>query len=631
MQTSNLFSAITRAALLAAAVFIFAQSNTAQSNAADNPTPSPQTQAKPTPQDRIAKLIEQLGNDDYRLRRRAQEQLAQIGFDAFDALSQAENHEDPEVAARARYLLRLLQVDFADNSDSPKVRSILKDYRTKSHSDKLKVMRGLAALPKGEGLTPLCRLVRFQRSELLSKHAATAILQWQTANPSMVARLGPSLHKHLGSSSHKTSTQWLLASLQFSTAPAAALDRWTEFVRQENDLLKRGNVRTDRQIIEALVHYDIQWAFALNRSNPQKADAFKRLLALRSKNAVVLYPLVPWLIEQQAWKTLGKKPAELAEMFAANPRQTLYALAQALAKRGKPAEEVEQAAQLALNLYHGDEDKQLAAHFESAYRLQKQGQFDWARREYQRCMESGNVDDELVCLAYSYLSEMHHDQSQDARAASVLNALIDRLKALEAEKKKAADKLKDLNERAKKLERQLQGFPEMNIKSLEARRGYFLAEYHKAKGQTDKQRTLLEAALTADPSEIDVLIACYRLKNSTPEFQAKVKKYIRAATDHMRMQALKHPGVMSWYNQFAWLVANTEGDLDEALRFSLKSLEQQRQNGGYLDTLAHCYYAKGDLKNAVKTQTNAARLEPHSGLIAKQLKFFKEALAAQQK
>ncbi|HEU5433123.1 MAG TPA: hypothetical protein VFU81_15760, partial [Thermomicrobiales bacterium] len=49
----------------------------------------------------IAALIEQLGDDDFFARERAQQQLARIGFDAFDALSAAENHDDIEIAARA--------------------------------------------------------------------------------------------------------------------------------------------------------------------------------------------------------------------------------------------------------------------------------------------------------------------------------------------------------------------------------------------------------------------------------------------------------------------------------------------------------------------------------------------------
>ena len=42
--------------------------------------------------------------------------------------------------------------------------------------------------------------------------------------------------------------------------------------------------------------------------------------------------------------------------------------------------------------------------------------------------------------------------------------------------------------------------------------------------------------------------------------------------------------------------------------------------------MAHCYYGKGDYENAVKYQTKAAEMEPHSGLIAKKLRVFRQAL-----
>jgi hypothetical protein len=47
------------------------------------------------------------------------------------------------------------------------------------------------------------------------------------------------------------------------------------------------------------------------------------------------------------------------------------------------------------------------------------------------------------------------------------------------------------------------------------------------------------------------------------------------------------------------------------------------QLGGYLDTLAHCYAAKKDYKTALKHQTRAAELEPHSGEIRRALERFK--------
>src|SRR5690349_18652005 len=55
--------------------------------------------------DRIARLIEQLGADDFGTRERAQSELAQLGLEAYDALHAAQTHHDPEIALRARYLV----------------------------------------------------------------------------------------------------------------------------------------------------------------------------------------------------------------------------------------------------------------------------------------------------------------------------------------------------------------------------------------------------------------------------------------------------------------------------------------------------------------------------------------------
>ena len=49
-----------------------------------------------------------------------------------------------------------------------------------------------------------------------------------------------------------------------------------------------------------------------------------------------------------------------------------------------------------------------------------------------------------------------------------------------------------------------------------------------------------------------------------------------------------------------------------------------------LDTLGHCYFAKKDYESAVKYQTEATRLDPHTAAISRQLKVFKATLAAQQ-
>jgi tetratricopeptide (TPR) repeat protein len=84
-------------------------------------------------------------------------------------------------------------------------------------------------------------------------------------------------------------------------------------------------------------------------------------------------------------------------------------------------------------------------------------------------------------------------------------------------------------------------------------------------------------------------------------------------------------------NQMAWLIANTTGDYDEAVQASHRSLELRPDTAAYYDTLGRCYFAKGDLPNAIKYQKQALRLEPHSGQMHRQLEKFEKALAASKK
>ena len=88
------------------------------------------------------------------------------------------------------------------------------------------------------------------------------------------------------------------------------------------------------------------------------------------------------------------------------------------------------------------------------------------------------------------------------------------------------------------------------------------------------------------------------------------------------------------YNEYAWMVCNTEGDVDLAIKYSQKSVDTARQlpsdsgvtESGFLDTLAHCYAAKGDYENAVKIQTRAVELEPWTQQIVRALDQFKSQL-----
>ncbi len=145
----------------------------------------------------------------------------------------------------------------------------------------------------------------------------------------------------------------------------------------------------------------------------------------------------------------------------------------------------------------------------------------------------------------------------------------------------------------------------------------------------------------------DALIAMYRAKPPSDEWRQNVIKQIEAASgnfrDQIRVSSQRHAETPNgpqkeWAgrqlaaanNQLAWLVGNTEGDFDEALRCSQQSLELRPDTGGYLDTLGRCYFSVGDLKNAVRSQKRAVELDPYSQQIRRQLELFEKALAAKK-
>jgi len=70
-------------------------------------------------------------------------------------------------------------------------------------------------------------------------------------------------------------------------------------------------------------------------------------------------------------------------------------------------------------------------------------------------------------------------------------------------------------------------------------------------------------------------------------------------------------------------VANTGGDVGKALRYSKRSLELSFDSPSYLDTLAHCRAAAGDIAGAERTQLLAVRLEPHTVTIRRNLDRFR--------
>jgi tetratricopeptide (TPR) repeat protein len=182
-----------------------------------------------------------------------------------------------------------------------------------------------------------------------------------------------------------------------------------------------------------------------------------------------------------------------------------------------------------------------------------------------------------------------------------------------------------------------------------SRMHYFYALDLMEKGKMEEARKHLDEGAVADPTDADVLIALYRWPIQTPEQQAAIRKLIATTTENFEKEMESHKGgdgggdpfgsekqeYATACNQYAWLVSNTFGDFDKAIRASHKSVEVRqelkREVGAYYDTLGRCYFAKQDFDNAIKYQTLALKLDPHSGQMKRQLALFQKAKAEKGK
>jgi tetratricopeptide (TPR) repeat protein len=484
------------------------------------------------PTQRARQLVQQLGDNDYNVRQRAQDELAKLGFAAFDLLSEAADSDDLEVATRAKYLLHLMRVQWTREDDPPAVKTQLEGYDSLSLDERMARMQKLAAMREAAGVPALCRLVRYELSPMLSKSAAVAILNREPIPPSEAEKLSGIVRQNLTGSS-QTAAKWLLAYLALRQDPKAAMAEWNRLVEVEQGVLRRAPDRSSPRIVGCL-----------------------------------LYGL--------AVVQAGQGLQGLADKTAQRARQVLP---------GRTADDLD-------------------GHLTMALSLQRRGLFPWAVEEYRQVIR-GNFP-EYAAMGYHLLSEMYHDIGDDASAAQTFQ-----------------DALKLVDQR---IPESLEAVTGYSLAEHRARMNYFLACHWQSKGDAAKHRQYLDEALNAYPAEIDSLIARYRLPNQDPDYHKKTLELIGRAVAGMRQEIKKAPQDPRGYNQLAWLIGNTEGDFDEALRLVQRSIELSPDNGAFYDTMGRFYYARGDYANAVKYQSLAAELEPHSGLILKQLQFFKDQL-----
>jgi hypothetical protein len=564
---------------------------------------------------RIQQLIQDLGSSQFTARRAASTELRQIGSDAFDLLDAATDNADPEVAASATYLLRQIPVRWVQTDDHPLVRSLMRNYGQEPEARRLRRVDELDRLSRGKGVAALCRIARFDRSALVSRTAAMAIIR-PAEKSSEQPHMDPDVFERELGASKRASALWLRQYLVQLRDPAASVPFWKQLIEQESNRLNKNMGDTSSDIVLGLT-----WNLAdLYRQIGDRAalnGALDRMIGLAADGSdETLVSLLAWLTENKSWDVLDtfltKHQARLEQS-----KRPLYYAALARQKQGKKDQAEELAAKAALLTPQEGTLEGLSM----AKDLEERLQFDWAVREYHRAIDKQPAESIDSILSRIWLANLLHDYEHEKEAADALEPLV---RTVLKEGQRA-----QLYVRTREIYREKIEFP--SPEELAARYHFYRACQYKNEKDLQRARGEYELAIKFDPKDADVLIDMYKFPEADPKWRAAALERVRKLEKQFEKEIEENPTDAPAYNQWAWLVSNTEGDFQQAIRYSHRSIELNKRGesgeASFLDTLARCYYAAGDFENAVKYEREAIAKVNYLQVMNRQLALFEKALA----
>jgi hypothetical protein len=570
-----------------------------------------------TNQQEIAELITELGDSEYATRESATQQLRTIADHAIDQLLDAANQSnDLEVALRAQWILETVSLVGPD--DPPEVTELLKNFSNSSLSQQISTLSRLVRLENNVGVKPLARLIRTNRSASTSYLAALVLLQewrpndpyWPNLTADIPAELNTSQRPSALVIQHLISFSRLADNLKNkSDQKKDAFINLEEAIEKFLELLpfnkQTFGINTTRREVGDLAREIVVRCHAraaVQAGLPDRGiDIAKRLfdfIAERGeKNPLATADVLFWASHSGLADLCNAVPESLQKTFE-EQSLTLYAVASCEQTNGNEILSAEMA-ERAFTLSSDKTDQQMLA----AIRLDHWGLIDWADREYQRVVVSPKLSAQQIIPLSIQWAELLNDFDRCEEASSVLQQTLNGSHGT-VQNIQIMDSL---------------GYSK---EALAARQKYFVSRGAQEDGNRDRERLDLDEALEEYPEEIDTLIAYYHFPKISAVDRSRVVTLIEKALRKLQQRIDQEPDAPNPYNEYAWLVANTEGDLVRATRYSKRSLELDFDSASFLDTLAHCYAANKNPEEAIRCQVVALRKDPGSNTIKKNLQKF---------
>lgn len=568
----------------------------------------------------IAALVDQLGDTRPAVREQATEDLANLGSAAADELLRAaESPDDLERALRARWLIDRLPLTLP--SDPPAVTAILERFPKLDVTERIRRMHVLLRLEDVTGIEPLARVARLERSPAVAEIAAALLARewtpgdplWPSVAAGVVAGLGESRRppaaflEAVVAGSRAASDDERRRAADAAATPLAVIagshsggaTRLAELGDPDEAVVDAADaVRILRRSL-------ILMRLAAGQRSEARAEAARLFESTRDGEEPDLAAMdLAWLADHGMPDAVDLLDDRLA---GPEPPRPLVAYAAAVARRRlgdeAGAEALVSRARAALDA----DDSPTSSRLQAAIILARWGAVDWSLAEHAAIQADAETSVGMLALSATIAAEVLNEQDRCAEAAGMLRTLLE-----------GPLRRDGIDQALMQVARDPAG--------VRSRMLYFEARAAAAAGDPTGERRLLEESLAAYEKDVDTLIAVYRVAAGDEPRRAAIRPRIAKALAAIKDEIAAVPEDATGYNEYAWLVSNTEGDVAEAKAFAKRALEISFDSAGYLDTLAHCQAAAGDLANAVRTQSLAVRREPHNRMLRKNLERF-EALA----
>ena len=581
----------------------------------------------------VSELIEGLADPRYSVRHRSQRLLEQRGLEAFDAILKAQDDDDPEVSVACKRLLTSITEPWSIEGDSIEVNVHLWDYGDSSPQSRLDSIDEINDLADGLGIRALCRLARFEPSETNSQYAAMLLLK-ETRSDGIGRFASESRLKQIASHLEELEQRYgPTKRVAFMWLKKAAVENVSaEYWMKQASLQPHNYDQGDWTSRDSML-----W-LSLYRSHQQRDEKLLKqafqLLVDESPESLTFYlqELTEQLVEVDAWPTIDS----FLEKYQAslNDRPGLYLQAHLAYSRGD-LDQAERLADQAFQLpalatpsnkdwftqqpgYSWTGAQLLGDRILMANTLDVWLHREWALRELEEVCKPLEPMSVSTIFARWKLAELLHDSERPGEAALLLDDMLDHVQST--------------NERGNHFRQLIDNSEFGGIPSLEVMKGQLgLCEAlaHRQKGEEEKARSLLDEAFQSDRGNADIVIAMYHSPGADEAYREKVRKRILQSCRNYEVQIASDPSNPVYYNHWAWVVSNTEGDFEKAIRYSKRSLDLFPDTAGYLDTLGRCYFSNGQIEEAIEVQQRAVELLPSTQTLQRQLQEFLDAQAEQ--